>query len=385
MKVRAYPVVAALLFGLGVPVLRPLFSLDDVGVRRPYLQDDRGTAVSVLWTTARPEPTRLRFRRLGKARETELNSEQDPARRHRVRLSRLVPGAEYEYRVVGGTTSPGWTRFRTRPERTPSFRFAVLGDIGDTFPNDARAAARLLQQEAPDFAIALGDLVYPAGREGLLTDRFFHPLEGYSSGHVLWHVFGNHDVKADGGRPLDLASEAPGNGPAGIAPGRTYSFDYGNAHFVSIDSNLPGVTLRDRVAPWLERDLRRTRRAWKIVVMHHPPFSSGKHGNSRKLQNTLVPTLSRCGVDLVFTGHDHDYERFKPIGGVTYIVSGDGGAGLYPFKQAGAASAVRENRHHGLTVIDIRGTKARLRHVLDNGRAVDDVELVAHAPSVPRT
>lgn len=381
VKIRKQLAAVALVVLSGFVLVRLLGSSNEIGVRNPYLQNDTGTDISICWTTQTPLPTEVEWRPAGSLYSRVQQSGRVRSQRHTIRLRNLTPGADYEYRVRGGRSRGQWARFRTRSKSGTRFRFAALGDIGDMFPNDARAAARLLDREAPDFAVALGDLAYPLSREGLLTDRFFQPLRRYAGSHVMWHVFGNHDVAADGGRPLELASESPENGPSGMPRHRNYSFDYGGAHFAVVDSNVPRRELRTVVAPWLERDLRRSDAVWKIVMMHHPPFSSGKHGDNRKLQGTLVPVLARCGVDLVLSGHDHDYERFKPIDGVTYVVSGAGGAGLYGFKDVSPRSAVREGRHHGLTVIDIDGRHAVLRQVTDTGREADRFELVARPRS----
>ncbi len=351
------------------------------GVRPPYLQNDQGTEVTVCWTTRRAIRPEVRWRPVqpaGEAQELEaadaLAGDGPPARRHQVTLKELRPGTPYEYRVRQDAGYSPWTRFRTRPEGPGPFRFGVFGDYGAGTPGQA-AVTRLLERLNPEFALVVGDLVYPAGTEATLTRRFFLPLSRYAGGHVIWHVFGNHDVAGAGGRPLERASVAPGNGPPGVAPGRVYSFEYGAAHFVVLDSNLPARELRTRVRPWLAADLRATDRRWKFVFLHHPPFSTGTHGDSGTLQSLLVPTFAREGVDAVFAGHDHQYSRYRPIDGVTYVVSGNGGAGLYPFRRRDPRVAFRQNHVHGITVIEVSPEKALLRHVSTEGREIDRAEL----------
>ncbi|MGV3721328.1 MAG: metallophosphoesterase family protein, partial [Actinomycetota bacterium] len=273
-------------------------------------------------------------------------------RRHRVLVTVPEPGETYEYQAVSDEGVGAWQPFQTRPPKPAPFQFAVVGDVGEGSRGE-RAVADIIQREAPEFTVAVGDLGYPLSDELTLSERFFAPFERYAAGHVIWHVFGNHDVKADHGRPLAMASAAPDNGPEGLPPGRNYSFDYGDAHFTVIDSNEDGHTLRTRTQPWLERDLAATKSRWKFVFLHHPPFSSGRHGCSKKVQRALVPTFQRMKVNLVFAGHDHDYERFRPIDGVTYVVSGDGGASLYRFEKSHAASVRRANRRHGLTMVSV--------------------------------
>jgi predicted phosphodiesterase len=293
-------------------------------------------------------------------------------------LGGLIPGAQYEYRVPTAAGFTEWQAFRSRSDdRSAPFEFAVFGDMGDGSPDEARVAERLAQL-APNFTVAVGDLAYPKGTEQLLTERFFGPLRAYAAGHTIWHVFGNHDVAADGGLPLALASSTPANGPPGLPKHYNYSFDYGSGHFVAVDSNLTVPVLQGQVIPWLTQDLERTKQAWKFVFMHHPPFSVGRHGDALKIQKTLVPVFEKSGVDIVFAGHDHHYQRFEPQNGVLYIVTGAGGAGLYRFAKPSLGTvAVKENRSHGLTLMRVEGDHATLRQITDTGKEIDRVELKA--------
>ncbi|MBI3909738.1 MAG: metallophosphoesterase family protein [Armatimonadetes bacterium] len=346
--------------------------------RDPYLQNDQGSSITVCWTTVRPMASQVWLRQPSQEAARRF-ADEPPGHRHQVTLSPLQPGGTYEYQVATDQGTSPWHRFHTRPKGSVPFRFAVFGDMGDGSPAE-RTVERLLEQEAPDFAFALGDLAYPSAQEATLTQHFFHPLARYAAEHVIWHVFGNHDVAAQGGRPLEAASVVPTDGPMGLPPCHNYSWNYGDAHFVVLDSNLSPSQLRTRIAPWLEMDLSQSNERWKFVMMHHPPFSTGPHGNTARLDTLLVPLFSRRGVTAVFSGHDHDYERFKPIDGVVYVVSGDGGAGLYRFKRSDLNLVKRDDLHHGLTLVDIDGTGARLRHITTDGSELDRAELAPRSP-----
>jgi hypothetical protein len=100
-----------------------------------------------------------------------------------------------------------------------------------------------------------------------------------------------------------------------------YSFDWGDVHFVGLDTEKTGASQ----AAWLDRDLSSSDKPWKIVFAHKPPFSSGDHGSDSAFRSYFVPAMSKYGVQLVLNGHDHDYERTKPIAGTTYVVTGGGG------------------------------------------------------------
>lgn len=122
-------------------------------------------------------------------------------------------------------------------------------------------------------------------------------------------VLGNHDV-------------SDGNGDAHAAaigmPNRWYATEIGDLLVVSLDSAQPDDP--DQLA-WLESTLRGTDAAWIIATMHHPPYSGGYHGSSIDVRNAFSPLFERFGVQLVLAGHDHDYQRSKPLDGVTYAVT----------------------------------------------------------------
>jgi hypothetical protein len=152
--------------------------------------------------------------------------------------------------------------------------------------------------------------------------------------------------------------------------GRCYSFDYGDARFVALDSNASMAMLRQRVVPWLERTLSAAP-AWRFVFFHHAPFSDGFHGGYAPVRRVLVPAFERARVDVVFSGHDHDYQRTHPIRGVVYIVSGGGGARLYPRRRRSASTAKFYNRRHGFVVAEVHDGALNLRYVNTVGETVD--------------
>jgi 3',5'-cyclic AMP phosphodiesterase CpdA len=193
---------------------------------------------------------------------------------------------------------------------------------------------------------------------------------------VFWPSLGNHDVVPRSSLPYLQNFELPANGPPGLTPGRHYSFDYAGARFVALDSNASVSVLEHRVAPWLERTLAaQPTPSWRFVFFHHPPFSDGLHSGSPVTRSALVPAFERARVDVVFCGHDHDYQRTEPIRGVTYIVSGGGGARLYPRRRRSPSTAIFYNKRHGFVVADINGGTLTLRYLDTSGETVDSATL----------
>jgi hypothetical protein len=198
----------------------------------------------------------------------------------------------------------------------PEVHLAVVGDVGDSGTHvDATGAAvaRVAAGEPFDALVLLGDNVYPDGDPSRLRGAVFDPFaDVLASGADLVAILGNHDVIGGHG---DDQLEVLG------MEGRWWSRTYGDVLLVGLDSNVldaPGQR------EFLEEALATSDARWRIVAVHHPPYSAGYQGSSVEVRTLLAPILTRHGVQLVLSGHDHDYQRSVPIEGVTYVVSGAG-------------------------------------------------------------
>lgn len=207
---------------------------------------------------------------------------------------------------------------------TGGARFVVVGDLGTGGEDQRKLAAvmcRLHDAEPFDFVVTTGDNVYPSGSSEDFQSHFKDPYGCLTERGVRWHAsLGNHDVETAGGI-LEI------DDPAFGMTGRYYAWRLGPVRFTMLDSN----TLEPAQLDWLDARLERARAApWSVVVFHHPVFSGGaKHGNSPGFDALLGDRFARSGVDLVLNGHEHLYSR-AAADGVTYVVTGGGGAGLYP-------------------------------------------------------
>jgi 3',5'-cyclic AMP phosphodiesterase CpdA len=264
-------------------------------------------------------------------------------------------------------------RFRTAPTGEASrFAFAVIGDSGRGRKNQLAVAA-LLERLKPDLILHTGDVVYPSGEDRHYDRRFFVPYRRLLKEVPIFPVLGNHDLEKDNGAAYLNNFHPPRNDLRNT--GRYYSFDWGNAHFIALDSELyyeDDSSSPEEQKAWLERDLSKTRQPWKMVYLHRPMYSSSKHGSDEKIRKDLEPILVRHEVDMVFSGHDHAYERTVTIRGVTYIVSGGGGKGLYP---AGRSewTAFSKSTHHAV-LVRIDGDRLSLEAVEPDGTVLDRLE-----------
>jgi predicted phosphodiesterase len=195
----------------------------------------------------------------------------------------------------------------------PEIHLVAVGDVGDSgsrLDATAAAVAELDTRQTVDELLLLGDNVYPAGDPTRLPGTVFDPFAPVLAHADLLAVLGNHDVK-DG--HADAQVEALG------MAGRWWARTIGDVLVVGLDSNLVDDPAQRE---WLEATLSGTDARWRIVVVHHPPYSAGYQGSDQAVRDTFVPLFERYGVQLVLSGHDHDYQRSTPIDGVTYVVSG---------------------------------------------------------------
>lgn len=230
----------------------------------------------------------------------------------------LAPGTLYCYALRGLTAPAG---FRTAPAATDAtpLRFVAFGDSG-TGDQYQRAVYTQMRDVPFDFVVHLGDLAYEKGTRDELAARFFGVYRDTLSSFPVFPVLGNHDDASSSGKPYLEAFVLPENSLPGSEE-RHYSFDWGHAHFVALDTER----IDAEQAAWLDRDLEQSTARWNVVLAHRPAFSSGYHGGSSAFRRVFGPVLQKHGVPLVLSGHEHDYERVKAQSGTTYVVSGGGG------------------------------------------------------------
>jgi hypothetical protein len=250
-------------------------------------------------------------------------------------------------------------------------RFAAIGDYGIDNAGEA-AVANLVKSWAPDFVITLGDNNYPYG-SGQTIDanigKYFHELIGGYAGRYgcgaaenrFFPTLGNHDVFSAAGQPYLDYFQLPGNE-------RYYDFARGDVHLFALDSDdrePDGTTVSSPQAAWLKARLAASTTRWQVVYMHHPPYSSGRHGSDVDMQWPFA----RWGADLVLTGHDHLYERIR-VDGLNYVVNGLGGAEMYPLGTRRLRGDVDRRRRHPAAGPVHRRRRPRHRRVSAAGLTV---------------
>jgi tartrate-resistant acid phosphatase type 5 len=258
----------------------------------------------------------------------------------------------------------------------PAQRFVIIGDYGASGPEEAKVAT-LAHSLKPDFIVTTGDNNYPLGAAETIDEnvgRYFHefiaPYKGTfgngASGNAFFPCLGNHDWYSLGARPyLDFFS-LPNNE-------RYYDVVRGSVQLFALDSdpNEPDGTSFDSVqGRWLEQRLKAATVPWRVVYFHHPPYSSGPHGSTLGMRWPF----REWGASIVYSGHDHTYERFD-VAGFPYLVNGVGGNDLYQLVQPLPGSVVRHADVHGLVFVTVTPTELVSRFLDSRGQQLDALRL----------
>jgi hypothetical protein len=354
-------------------VLVPRLSINrDAAVTRgPYLQLGAPTQMTVRWRTTTTGDSCVRY---GPAPGSLSSITCTPAAstEHSVTVTGLAPATKYFYSVgtsggaLAGNTSD--YSFTTSPTAgTPkTSRVWVLGDSG-TANSNARAVRDaylgFTGAGTTDLLLMLGDNAYQNGTDTEYQAAVFDTYPSVLRSTVLWPTLGNHDgVSADSatqsGPYYDMFTLPTGAQAGGFASGTEayYSFDYGDIHFICLDSYETDRSAGGAMMDWLAADLADTTANWIIAYFHHPPYSKGSHDSDTSSQmidmrEEALPILELGGVDMVLTGHSHSYERSYLLDGHYGVSStltaamkkdaGDGrpdGSGAYEKTGGGPAS-----------------------------------------------
>jgi hypothetical protein len=300
--------------------------------RGPYLQNGSASAVSIRWRTSANSDSVVRYgTTLGSL--TQSLSDAAQVTEHELRVSGLSPNTTYFYSVgSSGTTlaSGTGTFFVTAPTGAKPTRIWVLGDPGTG--NSSQAAVRdayynFTASRHTDLWLMLGDNAYADGTDAQYQSTLFDVYSSMLRKSVLWPTLGNHDghsaSSASQTGPYYQVFSMPRSGESGgVASGTEayYSFDYGNVHFVCLNSYDVSRATSGAMLTWLNNDLNANDKDWLFAFFHHPPYTKGSHNSDTEVEliemrQNALPILESHGVDLVLAGHSHAYERSKLLDG----------------------------------------------------------------------
>lgn len=308
-------------------------------------QNDPATTITVQW--AAPISATTGFLEYGMTEgtymarvEAEVVDYEGASHRFFVAEARgLQPATLYHYRVAADNQFTDDRTFTTaqEPRANARFKFVAAGDSRGGYEYFSRAM-QAMAQEGPDFILFSGDATLSGNEEE--WDVWFSAAEPVISKIPLMPTYGNHDALANN---YFARFALPRNAPPNDVE-LYYSFVYGNTRFIILNDNYTFALRPSRLdGPqyvWLENELAHAKEEWIIVVNHQPFYSSSnKHGSDRNLQRVWAPLFDKYKVDMVFNGHDHNYERSHPLRegkvmnrfgeGTVYVVAAGIGAPLY--------------------------------------------------------
>jgi len=248
------------------------------------------------------------------------------------------------------------------PNKPGTLKFAVIGDSGTGDSNQYRLAkvfSDMRRKFQYEFVIMAGDNMYGSQKASDYTKKFEIPYKPIlDEGIKFYAALGNHDQPNQANYKLFNM-----NGK------RFYTFrPKAGVRFFALDSNYMDKEQLD----WLEKELAASGSDWKIPFFHHPLYSSGStHGSDMALRDQLEPLFLKYSVDVVFSGHDHFYERIKPQKGIQYFVSGGAGKVRRGDLQDEGLMAKGFDAGYHFMLIEIDGDQMHFQVISDLGRTID--------------
>lgn len=303
--------------------------------RGPYLQVVNSNSIIIRWRTDIWSNSQVYYGTKEGVYD-KITSDKALVNEHIIKITNLQPQTRYYYKIGYDTVIFQGTQqyFTTAPlSNSPKkMRFAVYGDCGQGSQTQRDINKAFLYQwrnTRPDLMLLAGDNAYYSGTEYEYQNNFFNIYQDSLLKNIpLYPVLGNHDY---GNNEIDAAKRevnyfkvftTPQMGESGGIPSNSpsyYSFNYGNTHFVILDTygTEGGKKLYDTTstqARWLKTDLTNNKAIWTIVLGHHPPYTKGTHNSDTEsdlvaIRERIVPILERYGVDMAVFGHSHVYER----------------------------------------------------------------------------
>jgi hypothetical protein len=249
----------------------------------------------------------------------------------------------------------------TLPAAPNSVKFAAIGDTGSGDQPQYDVANQMTRFHAKfpfDQVIMLGDNIYGGQGAPDLVKKFSQPYKALLDMGVTFHAsLGNHDDPVNSRYP-----------PWNMGSQQYYSYVIKNVRFLALDSNR----VDQKELAWVESTLKTAQEDWKICYFHHPLYSNGgTHGPSVDVRVVFEPLFVTYGVNVVFSGHDHVYERLTPQKGIYYFVEGAGGQLRKGDVRRSATTAAAFDQDQSFMLVEIDGDRLSFQAISRTGTTVD--------------
>lgn len=335
-------------------------SQNDKVIGGPYVVNAGQRAGTVMWVVQTGEVTLANG-------DGKIEKTAPVLRAERVTFTGLQPGTIYQYQAFPGDAGKG--SFKTAPNGEAKFQFVVYGDTRTRHDVHRSVIAAILKNANPEFIMHTGDLVAD-GYDSSLWPIFFDVERELLRKAPIFPALGNHERHAN--RYFDFMDAKP-----------YYSFNWGNAHFAVIDSDIgtaaPTQAQRDAFwqeqTRWLEDDLKGAQKAsLRFVFAHHPPMTAVKRRQGDNAHMTaLEPMFQKYKLTAGFFGHDHNYQHYLKDG-IHYFVTGGGGAPLYDVDSPPAGITKKVASTENFVIVDVNGGSVRAEARTPKGEVLDVTE-----------
>ena len=266
----------------------------------------------------------------------------------KVRCQKTAPGSQETLQV-------------SLPVTKGSVRFAIIGDTGSGTDKQQQIADMMARYKTVfpfEFVLMMGDNLYGGESSKDYVKKFESVYKVLLDSKLKFYAtLGNHD---DANQRSYEHFNMDGK--------EYYSFKKGNATFYALNSNY----MDKKQVDWLEDELSKNNSEWKICFFHHPPYSSGKaHGSDTQLREVIEPIFTKHGVNVVFSGHEHFYERLKPQKGIYYFISGAGGKLRTGGVRVSQVTAKSFDQDMHFMLLEIADDKLYFQVISRTGKTVD--------------
>jgi len=350
-------------------------------LKGPYLIEPGITTLLIRWEIDKKSDCNVEYGLSAKkTKQVTLSykGSKNGAHLYEAKLPDLRPNSVYYYRLV----SPGnktWFKTRTYAENQENLTFVAMGDSR----SNPEIFSKIMSASGganPDLIISMGDLVENGGKYEQWNDYFFSVIHGVAESTPIVSTLGDHEGEGDNGELFRyfLRDDEP-------VDKQWFSFDYGSAHFISLDYRYPDSK---EMIDWFIKDITSSNKKWNFVYMHRPCYNLGGHGSAWG-RESWPELFAKYKIDIVFSGHSHLYERFYPVRPqndsnalpVTYITTGGAGAELYEVVKNKSVLASSESVNHFVKV-QIAGDSLKLQTIRMDGSLLDKLLIIKDESSI---
>jgi predicted phosphodiesterase len=327
----------------------------------PYLQSPTKSGITICWVSAENGYGEVRF-----GIDSNLNRNVFSDKKttyHQLTLDSLNPQTDYIYQVLGAGYMSESYHFKTAPYDTTAFTFAVLGDTRSGHDAHSKIVQAIIKLN-PDFVLNTGDLVANGGSKSE-WDKFFEINRDLMNNIPYYPVLGNHEGNSENFFNYFALPDKE----------RYYSFPWSVARFIALDSNKPYEESEEQKTFLSNALVSIDSSKFVFVFYHHPAYSSvNKRREERgKNRHHFLDIFQKRKPDIVFNGHDHNYQRYL-VNGVNYVIAGGGGAPLYEIENQDNGF-VKGFSDYSYCILNVNKKNIKMEVYDLNGNVIDSLEI----------